>query len=560
MNFSSIYNYIKKIENTIIIQDPPQEQFLNLDLYQSSTFNLKTFSLSIFSKIEDTSSLLSELQLSIEKTKNDIVEQINSNFNNYIALISKLQTIDFLINNINNSLISIKDNINNKMNLIVKYELELKELLEFISSNDKELFKIHRLLKKYENKNKCEQLITKIEKFLKNNLKGIYEKNYTIVRKFLFLLINFYSIKSKVIEEEDNDLVISNSNTIIINGNNYMSFVDDICSTSINKYFSNYNDKLSRELQLNLIGLLYQIFYIQGKEDMIYNKIFDIAIKNEMNKIFDKSNESISKKIKEIDSLMSDEKYTLITNKLNKNRFEQICFLLPFIKRCLNSRNWSNCIDNIAFKENYKSVLKFFEKFDFKGIQNEIANFIGLFSFYTYFQFLQNDIYFKLKDIIDIEETNFDELLILSNMKNSIDSYLAEIKFIFSDGKVFVQNISNFLTLIFQCNILIKKKIIFVETKSELLQVYLNSSIDGIGKSISYEMDSKERKKLDDLSKTIINFREYFKVDGEFTQNIKKVFQKEKFLFTNEEEGEINSNKAIEICNTFFKNFDLNYK
>ena len=44
--------------------------------------------------------LLSELKSTIEKTKNEIVEQINSNFNNYVTLISKLQTIDFLIDNI----------------------------------------------------------------------------------------------------------------------------------------------------------------------------------------------------------------------------------------------------------------------------------------------------------------------------------------------------------------------------------------------------------------------------------------------------------------------------
>ena len=93
MSINSIYNYIKRIENALSAPESPEVQFLNIDLYKSKTFNLKSFSLSIFDKISNTKMLLSELKSTIEKTKNEIVEQINSNFNNYVTLISKLQTI-----------------------------------------------------------------------------------------------------------------------------------------------------------------------------------------------------------------------------------------------------------------------------------------------------------------------------------------------------------------------------------------------------------------------------------------------------------------------------------
>ena len=170
MSINSIYNYIKRIENALSAPESPEVQFLNIDLYKSKTFNLKSFSLSIFDKISNTKMLLSELKSTIEKTKNEIVEQINSNFNNYVTLISKLQTIDFLIDNITTSLENIKAKINSELDLVAKYENELTQMIKFIDDNDKEIKNVNESIKKYENKIKCENIIVKVDNFLKDNI------------------------------------------------------------------------------------------------------------------------------------------------------------------------------------------------------------------------------------------------------------------------------------------------------------------------------------------------------------------------------------------------------
>ena len=167
---NTFYNYIKVIEDKLSAPEIPEAQFLDIELYKSSSFNLKTFSFSIFSKINDTSYLLNQLKLTIERTKNEIVEQINSNYTNYVALISKLQMIDFLIDNIQQSLNNIKNKINGKMNLIDKYENELKGMLNYIQNNDNEINKINEMIKNYENKLKSEKIKKKIEDYLSESV------------------------------------------------------------------------------------------------------------------------------------------------------------------------------------------------------------------------------------------------------------------------------------------------------------------------------------------------------------------------------------------------------
>ena len=94
---NTLYSYLKVIEQKLSAPEAPEIQFLNSEIYKNPSFNLKSLSLSIFEKIKDTTYLLNQLKLTIEKTKNEIFDQINSNYNNYVALISKLQTIDFLV-------------------------------------------------------------------------------------------------------------------------------------------------------------------------------------------------------------------------------------------------------------------------------------------------------------------------------------------------------------------------------------------------------------------------------------------------------------------------------
>ena len=160
MSINSIYNYLKRIEHTLTSQEPTEFQFLNISLYANANFDLKNFSLSIFDKLKDTTYLLNQLKLTIEKTKNEIVEQINSNYSNYVILISKLQTIDFLVDNITEALNNIKSKINNQLSLVGKYRHELEDMLQFITNNDNEIQRVNQIIQTINNKMQCERIIS----------------------------------------------------------------------------------------------------------------------------------------------------------------------------------------------------------------------------------------------------------------------------------------------------------------------------------------------------------------------------------------------------------------
>ena len=191
---NTLYSYLKVIEQKLSAPEDPEMQFLNTEIYKSPTFNLKSLSLSIFEKIKDSTYLLNQLKLTVEKTKNEIFDQINSNYNNYVALISKLQTIDFLVDNIQQSFQKIKNKIDNKLNLVEKYEKEFTEMLNYIQENDNEILKIQKAIKEYEINIKASKMKDKIEKFLINFSTNIKEKQYTPIRQLLFLFISYFEL------------------------------------------------------------------------------------------------------------------------------------------------------------------------------------------------------------------------------------------------------------------------------------------------------------------------------------------------------------------------------
>ena len=95
-------------------------------------------------KVQNTTNLINNLKKFIEQIKNDIVEQINSNYTNYVILISKLQMIDFLIDNIQENLNFIKNKINQKLEIIDNYENEFKQILSFLLESDNEISIIYK--------------------------------------------------------------------------------------------------------------------------------------------------------------------------------------------------------------------------------------------------------------------------------------------------------------------------------------------------------------------------------------------------------------------------------
>ena len=534
MSINSIYNYIKRIENALSAPESPEVQFLNIDLYKSKTFNLKSFSLSIFDKLSNTKVLLSELKSTIEKTKNEIVEQINSNFNNYVTLISKLQTIDFLIDNITTSLENIKAKINSELDLVAKYENELTQMIKFIDDNDKEIKNVNESIKKYENKIKCENIIVKVDNFLKDNISGLQEKNYTVIRKYFFLLLTFYKIKIKGIENEQNSIIEQSSEK-------YMKILNEILDYVLQNYFSNQDNMINMKLNANIISLINKLFSIQNSEDVLYEKIYENYTKNEINKIFE-NNVPVPKIINEIENMINSNKYTTLMNEFNKDRFIQISFVIPFINKFSNDKFLFNCSDSIQFRDNYTSILNFINKYNIENIIISIQNFLQMFSFFTYFQYVQNDISSRLLSIVELDMKNEkDNFTIISGC---ISNYLKVIKD-YTNGNIFIKNLPNFLNFILQCSIFIGKIIHNFEDSSELLKIYHNS----INDNLNFEIAGKDKEKIDNYYKIIKQYNEYF-INGDFKKSIEEIAKREMFICKEEKERSSILNEINNICNS----------
>ena len=503
---NTLYSYLKVIEQKLSAPEAPELQFLNTEIYKNSSFNLKSLSLSIFEKIKDTTYLLNQLKLTIEKTKNEIFDQINSNYNNYIALISKLQTIDFLVDNIQQSFQKIKNKIDNKINLVEKYEKELTEMLNYIKENDIEIIKIQKTLKEYDINNKASKIKEKIEKYMLDNSMNIKERQYTPIRKLLFLYINYFEL---VGEDEKKYF-------------NYFSTIEEILYHFTENYFIKQNNtEINLKLDLNIISLIYKIYKYTKKEDILFQKLFNGFIKSNFNKISD-TNKNIVNIINDLINYINSEKINDLCKIFSdKNNFIKICFLKPFINKFSKEKFLFNCSDVNQFVQNYTSILKYIKLFNLTENDdlNTIRSFCQNFSFFTYYQYLQNDLCIQLTPLIEYEKkNNIIDNNYITLISNSLFNYTKAIKDIFNDKKIFLKILPNFLTFISQCSLLINSKI----------------------KEVNIIIDKNKNMKqnlINDYTKNIELYNEYFKPEGEFYLNIlNNVYEEEKFLIKNEEQ------------------------
>ena len=502
---NTLYSYLKVIEQKLSAPEAPEIQFLNTEIYKTQSFNLKSLSHSIFEKIKDTSYLLNQLKLTVDKIKNEIFEQINSNYNNYVALISKLQTLDFLVDNIQQSFQKIKNKIDNKFNLVEKYEKEFTEMLNYIKENDKEILNIEKTLKEYDINMKASKVKEKIEKFMLISSTNIKERQYTTTRQLLFLFIKYF------------ELIRDNENKYF----HYFTIIEEILYYFSESYFIKQNNtEINLKLDLNIINLVFKIYRYTKKEDILFKKLYSGFIKSNFNKITE-TNKSISNIINELINYMNSERIINLSNIFKNNNFNKICFLEPFINKFIKEKFIFNCSDVNQFVINYLSILKFIKLFNLKESVdlNNIRNFLQNFSFFTYYQYLQNDLSIKIIELIEGRKKNLDNDYILL-ITNILFNYIKAIKDIFNENKIFLKILPNFLTFISQCSILI------------------NSRINEINKLIQNSKNIKENL-INDFKKNVTLFNEYFKQEGEFHSNIiNTVFENEKFLITNEEQKE----------------------
>ena len=515
---NTLYSYLKVIEQKLSAPEDPEVQFLNIDIYKNPSFNLKSLSSSIFEKIKDTSYLLNQLKLTTEKTKNEIFEQINSNYNNYVSLISKLQTIDFLVDNIQKCFEKIKSKIDAKLNLVERYEKEFSEMLEYIKENDNEIIKIQKEIKEYDINIKANKTKEKIDKFIISNSLAINERLYTPIRQLMFLFVNYF------------ELVKSNEKKYF----NYFSLIDDILYHFTENYFIKQNNtEINLRLDLNIISLIHKIYKIIKQEDTLYQKLFNGFIKSALNKLTD-ANIDIPNVINNlINYIKSSQIEGLLLIFSNNNNFLNICFLNPFINKFIKEKFLFNCSDINQFYNNYKSVIKFMKLFNIKNIEDIslVRNFIQNFSFFTYYQYLQNDLCTNLTGLIQYQNSSIKEDFI-KIINSSIYNYIQALKEIFNKGKIFLKILPNFLTFIFQCNILISNKI------NEAMNYIKNNN--NVNKEI-----------IDNLNKYKKIYNEYFKKEGEFYNNIlNDVYYNENFLLFDEQENKEFKNILIILLNS----------
>ena len=515
---NTLYSYLKVIEQKLSAPEDPEVQFLNIDIYKNPSFNLKSLSSSIFEKIKDTSYLLNQLKLTTEKTKNEIFEQINSNYNNYVSLISKLQTIDFLVDNIQKCFEKIKSKIDAKLNLVERYEKEFSEMLEYIKENDNEIIKIQKEIKEYDINIKANKTKEKIDKFIISNSLAINERLYTPIRQLMFLFVNYF------------ELVKSNEKKYF----NYFSLIDDILYHFTENYFIKQNNtEINLRLDLNIISLIHKIYKIIKQEDTLYQKLFNGFIKSALNKLTD-ANIDIPNVINNlINYIKSSQIEGLLLIFSNNNNFLNICFLNPFINKFIKEKFLFNCSDINQFYNNYKSVIKFMKLFNIKNIEDIslVRNFIQNFSFFTYYQYLQNDLCTNLIGLIQYQNSSIKEDYI-KIINSSIYNYIQALKEIFNKGKIFLKILPNFLTFVFQCNILISNKI------NEAMNYIKNNN--NVNKEI-----------IDNLNKYKKIYNEYFKKEGEFYNNIlNDVYYNENFLLFDEKENIEYKNILIILLNS----------
>lgn len=625
----NIFNYLKNLEEKLHASEIPEVQFLDISHYKNENFNLNSFSKIVMTKLNDTNYMINQLRISKENLKNEIVEQINSNFNNYVVLISKLQTIDFLIENIDKPLQNIKKRIDSEINFIEKYEKELYKILQFLNDNVNGIRLVKVSLKFYKIYTNSKNLIKLIEErfdnlSIINNIINNYPddsilNHYDNLRKFLFEVSKFnsnihvfYYIFQSFLTQET-ELVSEIKQEEI----KYLNLVEEIMKICLNEYFSfikNNNSKINQSLIKNLLVLICKIYNVNNNEITLFNKIQEISVINDINFVFDNKNKNLPAKLDELLSIYNG-KYIFINeifltsfennseneiiNKNKKLAFNLHSFIIPVINKLSLDKFIFNCVDPDFFRDNYLAIIKFLSNFLDKNnffnsniepnIISKIKVFINNFSFFTYFQYLQNEMskifiddYQKNKDLKnstqkqnEVEEKENDScdsstIMVknLTNLSNFLFNYIKLLEDIFRHNKAFVKILPNFLNFIVQCNkyIINRHLDIFDQNKNNIFSL------------LNTENFSFEETNLHNLKKAIIdyligleNYLLFFigdlsnnsnessnlsscAMNSNFIINLTKILEKEIFILKNSEESE----KIIKNFSNLFSNFKIN--
>ena len=162
---------------------------------------------------------------------------------------------------------------------------------------------------------------------------------------------------------------------------------------------------------------------------------------------------------------------------------------------------------------------------------HSVKNFIQNFSFFTYYQYLQNDLCTSLTGLVQYQNISLREDYI-KIIASSIYNYIQALNGIFKEEKIFLKILPNFLTFISQCAILINNKI---KETEQLIEKNKNINTETI----------------DNFKKYKEIYNTYFCKDGEFYINIiNDVYEKENFLINNEKQKKEFKNMLITLLNS----------
>lgn len=577
----TLFNYLKNFETKITEAEVPELQFLDLEHYKNEQFNINSYVGVVMSKLNDTNYLIKQLKITIENLKNEIVAQINSNFNNYVVLISKLQAIDFLIDNIDKPLQSIKKRITSEINYVEKYEEEIKEIIKYLNENISQINVVNQVLNFYKLYNKANSIAKIIDKKYENNYlipnilsrsqdESIFKsRNYEILKKYLIDVLRFFSYSSKltkISEYQMSDKKIYEE--VKSEESKLLNNVEEILKLTIDDYLKGSKDSLDLDLEItlqkNIMYLILQIYITSNLHLLVLDKIYEIG---EISKVIE-SSKSLPSKIEELQNIHSskfkwiEEMFMNISGE-KYNDFYLHLYIIPLIKKIENEKIIFNCVDPITFKDNYSSLINYIgnvlanKNFELSSDSyfEQIKTFLHSFSFFTFFQYLQSEISKTFFDTLNIEETlnnlsniqnsEYESVMMkcISNYSNLFFNFIKSLRDILKEKKIFLKILPNFINFILQCNNLIILR--HNELFTYLEQIQENANL---------------REVLIEYLKNLINLVNYFTPESHFPTSNSNLFHyemtnviiREKFMLASIEDYESMVNKInILITSTY---------
>lgn len=421
-NSSLIKNYIDKYEKETQNDNNPISKYLDNGMYESESFSSNSFSKMVLSELPDVRIFLNLLEAKNSYLKSEIIELINTNYNNYVVLLAKLQNIDFLIENIQLPLKQAKYKTDSEIDLIKSYSNEISDIESEYNKIFLEVYYINtslllnsqydEIILSYKNMMNGGVTLNKKNSFfdispenLIAKLNLIYGNDYRLFRLclnslyYIALIIKkfkfFYNLLKKIenqtrkidfsnqnqkffIEESEKIQIEEKKNEILQKEKSVFMFLEKVMSVSILEYKGLMNNIINSSLltqkenqKKNQIFYLFKnilhIYHVLDYKNDLYIKIHDYGVNLILLTYLQQQDISFSNKITKIKT--DYEKYFSflqdISNKENLTyNFNLNCLLFDFINK-LNSnsiyidKSLLNCTDVTSFNDSYTCFINF---------------------------------------------------------------------------------------------------------------------------------------------------------------------------------------------------------